>query len=179
MEPPEINAPGLKWRTRSNGMKVAYWVCNRAKVYEKFKPRTVRLWSGHSEPSTDELSIIEAGCQRMRQETVEFAMNPRRNRRAKRKSGSIYFIRSRNLVKIGFTAGDPTVRLNKLQIGSPVKLELLGYVEGDDVIERQLHWRFKSHHSHGEWFFIEGSLCTYIKKLFDAESPPEQQVNRA
>lgn len=167
-------SPNLKWRKRSDGLRVAYWVCASAKMYAEFRPRTVRLWSGYGDPSPEELADIEAGCRRMQEEMVEFAMNPHRNHRPKRRSGNIYFIRSRNLVKIGYTAGKPSARLAKLQNGSPAKLELLGSIEGDDVIEKQLHWRFKTQHSHGEWFFFEGALRNYVKKLFSEESVAEQ-----
>lgn len=106
-------------------------------------------------------------------------MNPLRNHRAKRQSGKIYFIRSGRLVKIGYTAKNPDARMRKLQIGSPTKLTLLGSIEGDNVIERQLHWRFKSQHSHGEWFFFEGALKRYITKLFAEDFSPEQVANEA
>lgn len=175
----EIEAPGLKWRTRSDGTKVAYWVCSSHKMHANFQPRTVRIWHGKDSPTEHDLERIVSTCARMQMEMVEFAMNPRRNHRPDRRPGCIYFIRSGNLVKIGYTAGNPEVRLKKLQIGSPTKLTLAGTIEGDNVIERQLHWRFKSQHSHGEWFFFEGALKRYITKLFAEDFSPEQVANEA
>ncbi|NHT75883.1 GIY-YIG nuclease family protein [Rhizobiaceae bacterium CRRU44] len=167
---------GLKWRFRKDGTRVAYWVCSGRKLHENFKPRTARLWSGNA-PSVDDLESIRSQCQRLQADMHELAMSPRRNRRTENRSGSIYFIQSRRMVKIGFTAGKADQRLRKLQIGSGEPLLLLGSVEGDQIVEKQLHWRFKNHHSHGEWFFIAGSLRTYINKLFGKSGAVEQAQN--
>lgn len=148
---------GLKWRKRNNGTLVAYWVCSSAKLYAKFKPRTANLWSGIA-PTDEEMEAIKEKCRRLQQEMLEMAMSPSRTLRPNRKSGKIYY-----------TAGDPKIRLQKLQIGSATPLALLGVVEGDQVIEKQLHWRFKRQHSHGEWFFLQGALRSYIAKLFADE----------
>lgn len=166
---------GLKWRHRRNGTIVAYWVCSSSKRYAKFSPRTANLWSGIT-PTEEEMLAINEKCRRLQQEMVEMAMSPSRVLRPNRKSGKIYFIKSRGLVKIGYTAGKVENRLQKLQIGSGERLTLLGTVEGDQVIERQLHWRFKKQHSHGEWFFLQGALRTYVMKLFLED---EQAQNNA
>lgn len=170
---------GLKWRIRSDGTRVAYWVCSGGKIHRKFRPRTVRLWSGTEAPSTDAMAKIEEQCRQMQHEMHELASSPHRTIRPQRRSGKIYFIRSRNLVKIGYTAADPKQRLLKLQIGSGERLTLLGVVEGDQVIEKQMHWRFKKQHSHGEWFFLQGALRSYIAKLFAEEPAEEQAENKA
>lgn len=172
--------PGLslKWRTRNDGTRVAYWVCKGSKIYANFKPRTVRLWSG-KEPTDADMQMIREQCRKMQQEIEEFAINPRRSRRPYRVTARIYFIKSRNMVKIGYTAGDPQNRLRKMQIGSGEKLTLLGTIEGDQVAERQLHWRFKKQHSHGEWFFLQGAVKTYVNKLFAEELADEQAQNKA
>lgn len=178
MKQVEAEGLNLKWRTRGDGTKVAYWICSSAKIYAKFRPRTVNLWSGTT-PTDEDLEAIKQKCRRLQDELVEITMNPRRSQRPNRKSGKIYFIKSRGLVKIGYSAGEVSIRLKKLQIGSGEQLLLLGTIEGDQVIERQLHWRFKKQHSHGEWFFLQGSLRSYVAKLFADESETEQSKNEA
>jgi hypothetical protein len=55
-------------------------------------------------------------------------------------------------VKIGVTQHHPKIRLSHLQTGSPVRLTLLYFVEGNDATERLLHAYFGSYRQHGEWF---------------------------
>lgn len=77
----------------------------------------------------------------------------------------VYFIGAvdTGLVKIGYTKGDVEFRLAMLQIGSPIHLYLIGALEGGKETETKLHKRFKSFHSHGEWYRIEGELKTYLE----------------
>jgi hypothetical protein len=72
----------------------------------------------------------------------------------------IYFIQagSRGLVKIGFSGGHPRQRMACLQIGSPVKLRLIGMSPGNQKDEAEWHRRFAHLREHGEWFRWAGDL---------------------
>ncbi|WP_329103269.1 GIY-YIG nuclease family protein [Streptomyces sp. NBC_01439] len=56
------------------------------------------------------------------------------------------------LVKIGYTAGNPVQRMAGLQTGLPVALSLLWHREGSRALESALHARFAEHRVRGEWF---------------------------
>ncbi len=74
--------------------------------------------------------------------------------------GYVYFVAAQSrdlLIKIGF-AKDPFKRLRTLQTGSPLDLELFGYVAGTEVLERRLHRIFERDRMHGEWFVADGYL---------------------
>lgn len=72
--------------------------------------------------------------------------------------GYVYFIgnREHDLVKIGFTGGDPKRRLNALQTSCPYKLEILLVVDGDPQWERSFHTFCAESRLHGEWFRLSG-----------------------
>ncbi len=74
----------------------------------------------------------------------------------------IYFIKQGEYVKIGFTNRFKT-RLNQLQVSSPIKLEVLGIIDGDKNDEQRLHNKFKHIASNGEWFIY----CDELKKFID------------
>ncbi|MFH8392186.1 GIY-YIG nuclease family protein [Streptomyces sp. NPDC018036] len=67
---------------------------------------------------------------------------------------TIYVIgaESSDLVKIGYTGGDPRTRLAQLQTGQPQQLYLLWTCGGGRDLERALHSRFAPYRSRGEWF---------------------------
>jgi len=65
----------------------------------------------------------------------------------------IYFILAPSVNKVKIGVSDKIEqRLSNLQVGSPVKLELLLYFKADPHIENKLHERFCEYRSHGEWF---------------------------
>lgn len=78
----------------------------------------------------------------------------------------VYFIGQRpsGLVKIG-VSNRPMARLEMLQIGSPVPLELLVAVVGDMALERVLHAVFAPDRAHGEWFRQSATLAEFIRIL--------------
>lgn len=76
----------------------------------------------------------------------------------------IYFINHTDYVKIGYTS-DISRRISDLQISCPVKLTLVGLIEGDMIDESSLHERFKKFHSHGEWFRYTKEICQYVQSL--------------
>lgn len=76
----------------------------------------------------------------------------------------IYFIKQGDYVKIGFTNRFKT-RLNQLQVSSPIKLEVLGIIEGDKTNEKYMHDKFKHISTNGEWFMYCDELKSYIDTL--------------
>lgn len=84
----------------------------------------------------------------------------------KRSLGYVYFVisRSENMVKIGWSIRHPDKRLSMLRVGSPVRLDRLGYMRGDESLEQKIHQRFWSFRTHGEWFSHEGELAKFIKE---------------
>lgn len=79
----------------------------------------------------------------------------------------IYFIHAQevNRVKIGYTDRTVEGRLGTLQTGSPVKLELIGYIEGDLKVEKILHDRFEADRYILEWFDLSHDLRNYINEV--------------
>lgn len=63
----------------------------------------------------------------------------------------IYFVRSGQYIKIGVSV-NPRGRIASIQSGIPEPIEVLGIVEGDAVLEAELHRRFASLRCYGEWF---------------------------
>jgi len=66
--------------------------------------------------------------------------------------------------KIGFSISDPRFRVKALQIGSPIKLELVAVIpkcSRDD--ELALHHRFEASRLHGEWFSGTSDLLAFIE----------------
>jgi hypothetical protein len=59
--------------------------------------------------------------------------------------------KSEKAVKIGTTV-DIGQRLATLQTASATPLELVGYVDGDEFRERQIHRALHADRTNGEWF---------------------------
>ncbi len=78
----------------------------------------------------------------------------------------VYFVLARrtNLVKIG-VSDDPRSRLSALQTGSPIKLEIVAEMPGDERYERVLHESFAEYRIHGEWFRFVGRLESFVAAL--------------
>lgn len=107
-------------------------------------------------------------------------------------TGYVYFIApeallhrrfSDALVKIGFTRGDPVIRLRALQTGSPQTLVLWSYIDGSESLERSFHEAFSNMRSHGEWFYAQYKLAAFLRQL--GEEPnigrfiPREQLEAA
>ena len=76
----------------------------------------------------------------------------------------IYFIKHTEFVKIGHTT-DISNRLNQLQTNCPVKLIVLGLIEGNFNDEKLHHQKFRHLCSYGEWFEYKIELSQYIESL--------------
>lgn len=68
--------------------------------------------------------------------------------------GVVYFVQAGQggPIKIGYTSGQPSVRVAALQTGNHVPLSLVAVVNGDPQLERDLHRRFAHLRGIGEWF---------------------------
>lgn len=88
----------------------------------------------------------------------------------------IYFAHAvgTDLVKIGFTAGEPAKRLKELQTGCPQRLELLAAIEGTEADEGRWHRDFATDRSKGEWFRLSAQLAIAIIKAATNQSPKKQ-----
>lgn len=78
-------------------------------------------------------------------------------------TGYIYFIGDEavSMVKIGYS-DKPSRRLRELQIGSPVKLNIIHKIKGNKITEEQLHRKFADCKSHGEWFIVKDDLKNFL-----------------
>lgn len=70
------------------------------------------------------------------------------------------------LVKIGFTAGDPERRIASLQTSCPHEIELIKVRKGGSTEEKRLHDLLKDHRRSGEWFdFNEAVMAAIFSEL--------------
>ena len=92
----------------------------------------------------------------------------------------VYFIQgqSTRLVKIGITRGNVYSRLATIQANSPDTLKLLKAVKGDSKYESELHKRFASVRSHGEWFYPSRGLMAFIQSLDDVKIKKIKKPNK-
>lgn len=74
--------------------------------------------------------------------------------------GSIYFANAPDtgLTKIGF-ALNVRDRLYAINVGSPVKVELVGSMPATRAAEKALHTVLKAHRVRGEWYDQRFALC--------------------
>ena len=88
----------------------------------------------------------------------------------------IYFIRAEitKKIKIGFTTKSISERMYPMHSISPDSLTFIGGMAGGKVEEKRLHQKFKSLHSHAEWYNESKELLHFIntkciksKRAFD------------
>lgn len=79
------------------------------------------------------------------------------------KASKVYLIRdaTTGLVKIG-SSQDPGARLRSLQTGSGTELELIGWLDGTERRERELHAEYADARVRGEWFALTLEQCQSI-----------------
>lgn len=77
----------------------------------------------------------------------------------------VYFIQCpvNGFIKIGYTT-NVKHRFKNLKAGSPVELEMIGYIYGSKKVEESLHKRFKRYRKHGEWFEPSKPLMSFLEK---------------
>lgn len=80
--------------------------------------------------------------------------------------GYIYFIATKDKIKIGYTKNSIEKRLKQLQTGNDEDLVLLGFLRGGLDEEKLLHKQFQQYRirQNGEWFFPADELIEYINK---------------
>jgi DNA-binding XRE family transcriptional regulator len=76
----------------------------------------------------------------------------------------IYFIKHTEFVKIGFTDNIKN-RLSQLQVSCPVKICVIGLIQGNIDDEIRFHQMFKTEWCHGEWFKLTDEIQKYIESL--------------
>lgn len=71
------------------------------------------------------------------------------------KSGWVYFIGSKGLIKIGSTTNEVKKRVAALKVGNP-DMTLLATIKSEDCrkLEKQLHRHFAKNNINGEWYKI-------------------------
>jgi hypothetical protein len=87
----------------------------------------------------------------------------------------VYFIKAdvgeTSFVKIAFTTDDVKKRLRVLQLGSPVPLVLLGWVDAVRQLEVDLHNKYAEYHSHREWYYLSSELEAHIADMLSETVP--------
>lgn len=76
----------------------------------------------------------------------------------------VYFVSAGDFIKIGKSTGNPKARIQTLQTGCPYKIEVIGWINGDVCLEKELHQRFSKHKAHGEWFKNHSDITDYLTK---------------
>jgi hypothetical protein len=162
--------PGLKKLKKPNGSTTWYRVARQiSPAAEDFRPRTIRLWHGVGEPSSEILADIKQRAETFTIDLKDWRLRSQRNRksladghhRTLRKRGYIYVVRAVDRVKIGFSK-DVKRRISELQTFFADELELLLATPGSIMIEHSLHVRFKEFAIKGEWFCFAEPIAAYV-----------------
>jgi hypothetical protein len=85
-------------------------------------------------------------------------------RKVSQKDTCVYFIKSGDLIKIGWT-GDLEERKRNIQVNNPTVVEVLKTISGGYPEEQQLHQKFAHLNKLGEWFYAAQELLDFIKNL--------------
>jgi hypothetical protein len=95
-------------------------------------------------------------------ELFESTINP--NKIDKSKETYIYFIQisPNGPIKIGLS-NDVEKRRRNLTCAIPYDLNILGYIGGNQSLEKKLHKKFKTHYIRGEWFKPHSEILAYIR----------------
>lgn len=90
----------------------------------------------------------------------------------------IYFVTAAeaDLIKVGYSK-DPLKRMAFMQAHSPVRLNLMGCVDGGYDLERRLHSYFSEYIAHAEWFHadpvVRETALALIRGEFDLSKLPK------
>lgn len=77
-------------------------------------------------------------------------------------AGLVYFLKGGPFVKIGFTTGPLSCRIDAIKTGCPYPIESLGCVAGTVQTERALHRKFRRYRANLEWFHESPDLLQFI-----------------
>nr|WP_278376632.1 GIY-YIG nuclease family protein [Brucella anthropi] len=75
--------------------------------------------------------------------------------------GYVYFARSLDLVKIGFSKSVPK-RVRSIATACPTEIEVIKIIPGTNQTERYFHTHFAGYRQKGEWFRLEGALAAFL-----------------
>lgn len=75
--------------------------------------------------------------------------------------GFVYFARSGEVVKIGFSKSVPK-RLKGISTACPNEIEIIKIIPGTNQTERYFHTHFSAYRQKGEWFRLEGDLAAFL-----------------
>ncbi|MCH2405815.1 MAG: GIY-YIG nuclease family protein, partial [Nitrosopumilus sp.] len=83
----------------------------------------------------------------------------------KSKEGFVYYIQEEmdGNIKIGWS-DDPIKRLTQHQTSNSRELRMLVYVKGSQEYEREIHRKFQTSKTTGEWFKPDKRLLVHIEK---------------
>jgi len=92
------------------------------------------------------------------------------------KNEYIYFIKSENFVKIGYTLNIES-RLQSLQSSNPHKLKLIYSIETDHALETLLHKYYQKNNKHhrNEWFIYDD----FTERVINVLKIYEKQINKS
>lgn len=79
------------------------------------------------------------------------------------KGGAVYFLRTGDTVKIGFST-NIRARLSSIQTSLAESPELLLTIPGTSQTERYFQHHFSSYRVRGEWFQLEGELAAFLAR---------------
>jgi len=104
---------------------------------------------------------------------AELAEAARLRKRAEQEHGYVYFMRSGNVVKIGFST-NPRGRVKSLRTARPEASFICKIVKGGPATERKFHERFAAYRQAGEWFDLSGDLARYLERCIHPIELPEK-----
>jgi len=80
----------------------------------------------------------------------------------------VYFIEAvgLDLVKIGYTE-ELIRRFKEIRTACPVKIQLVGFLNGDRSAEAHLHRQYKDYRAEGEWFRVSQQTLDYWRSHLD------------
>ncbi len=84
-----------------------------------------------------------------------------KNKKNRDRTTCVYFIRSGDLIKIGYTS-DLEERKRNLQVNNPTIVEIIKTIPGGYQEEQQLHQKFAHLNKTGEWFYAAQELLDFI-----------------
>jgi hypothetical protein len=84
--------------------------------------------------------------------------------------GFVYFLRSGDHIKIGFSK-DPRRRASDLSSGLASGINILAYVPGSRDDERRLHHALRRHRQSGEWFAATPAVVGALTRSVAAGAP--------
>jgi hypothetical protein len=123
-------------------------ICDRSHPFCENRPQSYQLDSGTREND-------------VRVRFNHTSTLPQRNSICDRRIGRVYSLAGAGLIKIGVTT-NVVSRIRSIRNSSPVPLELLGVIPGNNFTESGLHERYANQRRHGEWFDDTPELRTEI-----------------